>query len=102
MEYKSIRLEEETLADLANLFKVFADNTRMRILYRLFDREESVGDIALNLDMSQSAISHQLSYLRETNLVKSRREGKNILYSLSDSHVKLIIKMGLEHIKEEV
>lgn len=93
-------IDDTTLIDLADLFKVFADSTRMRIMYRLFAGKMSVGDIAQALDMSQSAISHQLKYLKDVNLVKSKRDGKSMLYYLSDDHVKTIIQTGLEHIKE--
>ena len=90
------------LKDLAELFKVFADNTRVRILYALFEEEEiSAGGIAETLDMSASAISHQLRILKSAGLVKFRRAGKVNLYSLSDDHVKTIILMGIEHITEE-
>lgn len=93
-------ISDNTLSDLADLFKIFSDSTRMRIMYRLFDGPVSVGDIAEALDMSQSAISHQLRNLKENKLVKSEREGKSIKYSLLDEHVKLIIEIGLEHITE--
>lgn len=93
-------IDDTTLIDLADLFKVFADSTRMRIMYRLLAGRMSVGDIAQALDMSQSAISHQLKYLKDVNLVKSKRDGKSMLYYLSDDHVKTIIQTGLEHIKE--
>lgn len=93
-------ISDNTLSDLADLFKIFSDSTRMRIMYRLFDGPVSVGDIAEALDMSQSAISHQLRNLKENKLVKSEREGKSIKYSLLDDHVKLIIEIGLEHITE--
>lgn len=93
-------IDDTTLIDLADLFKVFADSTRMRIMYRLFAGKMNVGDIAQALDMSQSAISHQLKYLKEVNLVKSKRDGKSMLYYLSDDHVKTIIQTGLEHIEE--
>ena len=73
---------------------------RMRIMYRLLAGRMNVGDIAQALDMSQSAISHQLKYLKEVNLVKSKRDGKSMLYYLSDDHVKTIIQTGLEHIEE--
>lgn len=94
-------INETTLIDLADLFKVFSDSTRMKIMYKLFEGEISVGEIATCLDMSQSAISHQLKYLKESNLVKSKRAGKSMLYSLADDHVKIIIKTGLEHIEED-
>lgn len=93
-------ISDNILIDLADLFKVFSDSTRIRIMYRLFHGPVSVGDIAESLDMSQSAISHQLRNLKENKLVKSERDGKSILYSLLDEHVKLIIEIGLEHICE--
>lgn len=92
--------EEEELYDLAELFKVFADSTRIRILYVLFESEMCVCDIAQILNMTQSAISHQLRVLKQNRLVKYRREGKSILYSLADDHVRAIINQGLEHIEE--
>ncbi|WP_296140473.1 helix-turn-helix transcriptional regulator [uncultured Anaerococcus sp.] len=95
---KSARLED--IMELSDLFKVFADSTRLRILHKLFNGPISVGVIADALDMSQSAISHQLKYLKDSNLVKSERDGKSIYYSLADDHIKTIFKTGLEHIKE--
>ncbi|MFO3665666.1 ArsR/SmtB family transcription factor [Anaerococcus sp. ENR0831] len=95
---KSARLED--IMELSDLFKVFADSTRLRILHKLFNGPVSVGVIADALDMSQSAISHQLKYLKDSNLVKSERNGKSIYYSLADDHIKTIFKTGLEHIKE--
>ena len=95
---KSARLED--IMELSDLFKVFADSTRLRILHKLFNGSVSVGVIADALDMSQSAISHQLKYLKNSNLVKSERNGKSIYYSLADDHIKTIFKTGLEHIKE--
>ncbi len=92
--------EEELLYDLAELYKVFGDTTRIRILYVLFEAEMSVGNIALLLGMSQSAISHQLRVLKQSRLVKSRREGKAMFYSLADEHVRTIIDQGMEHIQE--
>ena len=89
------------LNDLAELYKVFADFTRVRILYTLFESEVSVGQIAETLDMTVSAISHQLRKLKTAGLVKYRRIGKVCLYSLSDDHVKTIISMGIEHITED-
>lgn len=91
---------EEQLYDLAELFKVFGDSTRIRILFVLFDSEENVGDIAEELNMTQSAVSHQLKVLKQAKLIKSRREGKSIYYSLADEHVRTIIAMGIEHIEE--
>ncbi len=93
-------LHEETLYDLAELFKVFGDSTRIRILCALFDEEKSVGDIADELGMTQSAISHQLRILKANHLVRSRREGKSIIYALDDDHVRTIIGQGLEHVEE--
>lgn len=93
-------LNEKKLFDLADLFKVLGDSTRLRIMFVLIDGKRSVGDIAETLGMSQSAISHQLKSLRESNLVKSERDGKSILYELADDHVKIIFKTGLEHIEE--
>lgn len=92
--------EDETLYDLAELFKVFGDCTRIKILYVLFESEMCVCDLAQLLSMTQSAISHQLRSLKQSKLVKSRREGKTIFYSLADSHVRTIINQGMEHIFE--
>ena len=91
---------EEVLYDLAELFKVFGDSTRIRILYVLFEAEMCVCDIAQLLGMSQSAISHQLRILKGNKLVKYRREGKTVFYSLADGHVRTIIGQGLEHVEE--
>lgn len=92
--------QEETLYDLAELFKVFGDSTRIRILCVLFETEMCVCDIAALLNMSQSAISHQLRVLKSARLVKHRKEGKVVYYSLDDDHVKQIFDQGLIHIKE--
>lgn len=92
---------EEELYDLAELFKVFGDSTRIRILYALFEAEICVCDLAAALSMTQSAISHQLKILKQAKLVKFRREGKSVLYSLADDHVETIIAQGVEHIEEE-
>ena len=97
---KKIIPEEETLYDLAELFKVFGDSTRIRILCVLFESEMCVCDIAALLNMTQSAISHQLRVLKNARLVKYRREGKVVYYSLDDQHVKQIFDQGLIHIKE--
>ena len=94
--------EETKLYDLAELFKVFGDSTRIRILFVLFEAEVCVCDLAAVLNMTQSAISHQLKILRQSKLVKSRREGKSIFYSLADDHVRTIIAQGCEHIEEEL
>ena len=93
--------DEEKLYDLAEFFKIFGDTTRIKILYVLQQQEMCVLDIALLLNMTQSAISHQLRVLKSMQLVKFRREGKTILYSLSDSHIENILRQGMEHISEE-
>ena len=92
--------EEGALFDLAELFKVFGDSTRIRILYVLFEAELCVCDIAQTLNMTQSAISHQLKILKQSRLVKNRKEGKQVFYSLADDHVRTIIFQGREHIDE--
>ncbi|GAA6512507.1 metalloregulator ArsR/SmtB family transcription factor [Enterocloster bolteae] len=92
--------DEDKLYDLAEIFKVFGDSTRIKILYVLFEAEMCVCDIAQLLNMNQSAISHQLRILKQNRLVKSRRDGKAVFYSLADSHVGTIINQGMEHIEE--
>ena len=92
--------DEEDLYDLAELFKVFGDSTRVRILCALDEAEMCVCDIAALLNMTQSAISHQLRVLKQARLVKNRKEGKVVYYSLDDDHVKSIFNQGLMHIKE--
>ena len=92
--------EKNTMEHIADLFKGFADPTRVHILYLLAEQELCVGDIADAVQISQSAISHQLRMLKQMHLIKFRREGKNILYSLADDHVKTILQMGLEHVLE--
>ena len=92
--------EENELYDLAELFKVFGDSTRIRILFVLFEAEVCVCDLAKVLNMTQSAISHQLRILKANKLVNSRREGKSVFYSLADGHVRTIIAQGREHIEE--
>lgn len=94
-------LDETKLYDLAELFKVFGDSTRIRILFVLFEAEVCVCDLAQVLHMTQSAISHQLRILKQSKLVKSRRDGKSIFYSLADDHVRTIIAQGCEHIEED-
>lgn len=91
---------DENLYDLAELFKVFGDTTRIKILYALFEAELCVGDIAQLLNLTQTAVSHQLRILKTNKLVKFRREGKVVFYSLSDDHVRGIIDQGIEHIEE--
>ena len=93
--------DKETMERIAELFKGFADPTRVHILTLLQQRQElCVTDIAEAVELSQSAISHQLRILKQMQLIKFRREGKNILYSLADDHVKTILEMGLEHVLE--
>ena len=94
------RMAENELSDLAELFKVFGDSTRIRILYDLFGGEKSVTEICADLEMNQSAVSHQLKLLKTARLIMSRRAGKQMIYALSDDHVKTIIAMGKEHIEE--
>jgi len=96
----NIMPSEELLYDLADLFKIFGDSTRLKILYVLMQSEMCVCDIAQLLSASQSAISHQLRVLKQMQLVKNRRDGKTIFYSLSDGHISTILSTGLEHIKE--
>lgn len=93
--------EEEKLYDLADFFKVFGDSTRIKILWALDREEMCVCDLAVLLNMTKSAISHQLKTLRQEKLVKYRRDGKTVIYSLQDEHVKIILELGLEHIEEK-
>lgn len=92
--------DDEYLYDLAELFKVFGDSTRIKILYALFESELCVGDLAAILEMNQSAVSHQLRILKDAKLVKFRREGKSIFYALDDDHVRTILSMGMDHVEE--
>ena len=92
--------DDETLYDLAELFKVFGDSTRVKILYALFEEELCVCDIAQLLGLTQSAVSHQLRVLKASRLVKPRRDGKTVFYSLADDHVRKIIAQGMDHILE--
>lgn len=91
---------DELLYDLAELFKIFGDSTRIKILYALLEEELCVCDIARLMDVSQSAVSHQLRVLKASKLVKFRREGKTVYYSLADDHVIRILSQGMEHIEE--
>ena len=93
-------ISEDILCDLAELFKVFGDSSRIKILYDLFSGEKNVTEICRDLEMNQSAVSHQLKILRTAKLVQGRREGKSIVYALADEHVKMIIAMGIEHTEE--
>lgn len=92
--------EDEVLYDLAELFKIFGDSTRIKILYALFEAEMCVNDLAKLLSITQTAASHQLRVLKVNKLVKARKDGKNVFYSLSDQHVYKIIAQGMEHIME--
>ena len=91
---------EETLFELSELFKTFGDSTRIRILFCLFIDEMCVCDIATLLNMSQSAISHQLAVFKRQKLIKARRDGKAVFYSLADDHVRTIINQGMDHVRE--
>ncbi len=92
--------DEDELYDLAELFKVFGDSTRIKILFALFKEEMCVCDIAETLNMTQSAISHQLKILKQSKLVGNKRDGKSVIYFLADDHVRSIIYQGLNHIEE--
>ena len=92
--------DDNTLYDVAELFKNFSDSTRIRILYCLIENERSVTEIADLLNMNQSAISHQLRILKNSKLIKNRREGKTVYYSMADDHVYNIISQGIEHVEE--
>lgn len=92
--------EDELLYDLADLFKVFADTTRIKILYALMESSLCVADIARAVGASQSAVSHQLRILKQARLVKFRRDGKNVIYALSDDHVYTMLAQGMTHICE--
>jgi DNA-binding transcriptional ArsR family regulator len=98
---KKHMLDDEVLLDLADFFKMFSDSTRVKIINSLLHTELCVCDIAFILGMTKSAISHQLHSLRASKLVKSRRDGKVIFYSLDDSHIKTIISKGIEHVSEK-
>lgn len=102
-EFAALREEmpaDEVLYDLAELFKVFGDSTRVKILYALFERELCVQEISELLSLSQSSVSHQLRILKDAKLVRFRRDGKSMYYSLDDDHVRAIISMGMEHVEE--
>lgn len=92
--------DKETLKILSEFYKIFADTTRLRILDALVNGEKCVGEISEILDVSQSAISHQLKTLRDSNLVKSEKNGQIVIYSIADDHIRIILKYGLEHINE--
>ena len=92
--------DDEVLYELADLFRVFGDSTRIKILYALHDNELCVQDIANAVQLSQSAVSHQLRVLKDSKLVRFRREGKTVFYALDDDHVRSILSMGMDHIEE--
>lgn len=94
-------MDDDKIYDLADLFKVFGDSTRIRILYLLLQGEKNVSDISDALSMNQSAVSHQLKTLKQSHLVNVKRDGKAMLYRLADTHVEEILKIGMEHILEE-
>ncbi len=93
-------LDEDMMYELAELFRIFGDSTRIKILYTLLDTERCVSDIAELLQTSQSAVSHQLRVLKQSKLVRFRREGKTVYYALADDHVRTIMGMGMEHLTE--
>ncbi|MQN01112.1 MAG: ArsR family transcriptional regulator [Lachnospiraceae bacterium] len=101
MKNKCVLPDENEMADLAELFKVFGDSTRIRILFCLYDEERSVSDIAEALSMTTSAVSHQLKILKTNKLIDSRRDGKQIFYFLADEHVHSILGVGRDHIEEK-
>ena len=92
--------DKEIMTRIAELFKAFGDPTRVHILSLLLEQELCVGDISTGVELTQSAVSHQLRILKQMHLIKARRDGKNILYSLADDHVRTILQMGLEHVLE--
>ena len=94
-------LDDDTVMDMADLFKIFGDSTRIRILWALHESEICVRGISKSLDLSMSAVSHQLKALKDADLVQSRRDGKNIYYSLCDEHVEILLNTALTHLKEE-
>ena len=96
----SVKRDDEILYDLADLFRMFADSTRVRIMNELGDQEVGVTELANSLQMTTSAISHQLRILKDARLIRARRMGKGILYSLADDHVRTILDMGVEHLME--
>lgn len=99
-EVKKIMPKDDEIYDLAEFFKVFADSTRMKMIYALIENELCVCDLANIVNTTQSAISHQLKILRQSKLVKFRKEGKVVYYSLDDEHISQIVKKGREHIEE--
>ena len=98
---RGIMPDDDVLLDLADCFKLFSDSTRLKILYALMEAEMCVCDISSVLGMSKSSVSHQLQVLKQSNLVKYRKAGRVVYYSLADDHVKTICRMGMEHVLEE-
>lgn len=94
-------LQKEFIQELAEFFKIFGDGTRIRILHILLEGERNVGELAEALEMSQSAVSHQLRVLRQNDLVKYRKEGKTVFYSLDDEHVRMVLEQGMTHIRHK-
>ncbi len=94
-------LSDEFIFDVADFFKVFGDATRIRILILLSRQDLCVGELAEALNMTQSAVSHQLRVLRQNDLVKTRKDGKNVCYSLDDDHVKMVLEQGMNHIRHK-
>ena len=94
-------LQKEFVQELAEFFKIFGDGTRIRILQILLEGERNVGELAEALEMSQSAVSHQLRVLRQNDLVKYRKEGKTMFYSLDDEHVRMVIEQGMTHLRHK-
>ncbi len=94
-------LDDDTVMNLADLFKIFGDSTRIRILWALSENEMCVNGLSLAVGMSLSAVSHQLKSLKDADMVKARREGKQVYYSLCDEHIEVLLKTALEHIMEE-
>mgnify|MGYP003414334532 FL=1 len=92
--------DDEFLFELCDLFRIFGDSTRIKILFVLMDREMNVGDIATELNLNQSAVSHQLRVLKDAKIVKFRRDGKSMYYSLDDDHVRNMLALGMEHVEE--
>ena len=94
-------LQQEVIQELAEFFKIFGDATRIRILQTLLEGERNVGDLADVLEMSQSAVSHQLRVLRQNDLVKYRKEGKTVFYSLDDEHIRMVLEQGMTHLRHK-
>lgn len=97
---KPLMPKKALLEDLSNFFKIMGDNTRIRLLWALEESEMCVGDLSVLLDMTKSAVSHQLKALKVAKLVKTKKIGKNVYYSLDDHHIKIVLEMALEHVKE--